>query len=620
MKKKELLLDYLKNKETVSYVAAAELAKVLGVTTRSVRYYVRQLNEESPEIILSHREGYQYNQKLNNLSNFLENPENLEERRFLILRQLLKKTDEGIDLFDISEELQVSDATIRADIAVLKKQIQKFHISIVQHDFSYYLVGKYEHKKALIIDLIQKRSIALPALDDVMQKFLGEISLPELSEACYKIFAKYDFQPNHYFFQNFLLHLTIALNQQDIEEEKVFSSSSFQMVEEISAWIFENYDLTLSSESQQELALLLDGERQPEGQEVKNYVDEKIEKTLKNALKELSRVFMIDFRDPHFLTRLLLHTQNLYNRAQANRIKRNLSTCEIKAQYPMLFDVAVYLSALIKKDLKIEIPEDEIAFMALHIGSFLDEQNRNVNKIKAALVVSDYLGRKKQIEQLIETRFETDLIFISEPENAELVISTDPTYKKGQTKTIIIREFLTERDFSQIGKGINQIKKKHELTFLENLLPCLILPDAFVKMEDSSSKTEVFEFIGSWFWKHGFVEDNFTEKLQEREKMSSTVFTSGIAIPHTIEYVAEKTGIMLIKPEKNFNWHSQKVELVLALAVNPADSADFNRIFSRLIELLVEPYHVHYLRESQGREELIQRLLELMLQDEYFEL
>ncbi|XHB95246.1 PRD domain-containing protein [Lactococcus garvieae] len=92
-------------------------------------------------------------------------------------------------------------------------------------------------------------------------------------------------------------------------------------------------------------------------------------------------------------------------------------------RYPILFDIAVYLSSLIARDLKIEIAEDEIAFLALHLGSFLDEQEENEYKIRTQLKMSGYLERENRVLGCLEKRFGDELLFVKNGFNDEKMLS-----------------------------------------------------------------------------------------------------------------------------------------------------------------------------------------------------
>lgn len=614
MKKREVLLEYLKKNRKQNFISSKELSKILGVTDRSIRYYVKQLNEEEPKLIEASREGYRYNgqQEVGDNTN-----DAINSRRFSILQLLLKNNEKGVSLFDLAEKLWVSEATIRQDIGILQKMISSKGLRISQHDFYYYLKGSYDEKRQLIMSLIRQQGNSIQSLEEEMQRFLGEISLSEMTEVCRSIFKSHRFHVNNYFFQNFILHLIFAIHQQSVSKHQNFASPSFEMIEEISQWLFKHYNIVITTEDKIELALLCDGEKGHPESQLDAYVAQEVSESLQHALKEISEVFLIDFTDEKFLTRLLIHTQNLYNRIKDRKVKRNLSAIEIKVRYPILFDIAVYLSSLIARDLEIEIAEDEIAFLALHLGSFLDEQEENEYKIRTQLKISGYLDRENRVLGCLEKRFGDELLFVkngfNDEKNVELILSSDKIIESNpQYETVQIHEFLMEKDFILIREAIDRVKNKRYQYFLRSFLPEIIQENAFIHLKGEISKTVAFEKIGQWFFKNGFAEKEFAEKLFEREGSSSTSFSSGIALPHSIRYEGRKTGILIFKPEKPLHWDNQIVQLILSFTISPDDSKDFNKIFPHLIEILTEEYHVEYLRRSENRKEFLERMIELL--------
>lgn len=90
-----------------------------------------------------------------------------------------------------------------------------------------------------------------------------------------------------------------------------------------------------------------------------------------------------------------------------------------------------------------------------------------------------------------------------------------------------------------------------------------------------------------------------------------------MAIPHTIKYESQKTKILIVRPEQYMLWDEQKVELIVALAISPDEVVEFNSIFPRLVEILVENYHVSFLKSSKNAEEFTKRLIDLMCEDGY---
>ena len=84
------------------------LANHLNVSVRSIKNYVREINEEYPEAIHSSREGYRLDMEL--AKSILDEtadhiPQTSEERVIYILNQLINHhQEEAIDIYDLCEK------------------------------------------------------------------------------------------------------------------------------------------------------------------------------------------------------------------------------------------------------------------------------------------------------------------------------------------------------------------------------------------------------------------------------------------------------------------------------------------------------------------------------------
>lgn len=301
-----------------------------------------------------------------------------------------------------------------------------------------------------------------------------------------------------------------------MEEGKIIKSS--EMISQLCQSIYDKYGVEISDEEKIELALLCESERD-NSNEIYLHIDEKIILTLNRALKKLSEVYFINFTDDKFIKRLLLHVQSLYHRAKMGTIKRNLSARDIKMNYPVLFDIAIYLSEQIASDLSIKIIEDEIAFIALHIGSFLDEQDTD-KKIHALLESPGYLEDKESFALRINEKIKNELVFDAvNADEAEIIISSNLTKSNSNEKTIEISAFLTDRDITKIRRKIEEIKNQKYRDDLQVILSKLIEDNCTIKVLSSDSKESVIEKISQWFITNNFVNEDFKEKILEREEI-----------------------------------------------------------------------------------------------------
>lgn len=640
MNKTDMLLDYLKRHSGNEFISAKTLAESLGVTDRTIRHYVKSINEKQPNLIESSRVGYRLSNHVTNIQ-YPEKNDHIDNRRFYILRRLIKSSDRGLDLFDLADTLYVSDATIRSDMIHLNRLVTKHNLQIIQQNNRYILTGDEKSRRKLMIDLIGFSKPTKTSLEEEVQRFLGNISLQQLMKLSKDSFEKYNVHPNTYFFKNFIIHLAIAIDRATDNEQLEQSSfpinnrnaTSFKIIEDITENLNKIYPIQFSQADKDELAILFIGQIKDDEISMDNYANIKVSKALEHAIKEIGEVYMLDFDDHHFKTRLLVHVQNLYNRLLQNKYTRNLSVLNIRIKYPIIFDIAVYLASVLSNDLNVEINDDEIAFIALHIGSFLNSQHDDNNKINTVIITPAYLGQQTEIEKCIQKHFDDDLFITGVYEDVselssllpnELVITTHSLEHLGNqfattnTEIVSIREFMTKHDIALISRAIEKIKHHNYLNFLNEKIPELISEEFFITISDDFSREQIMETIAEGFLVNGYVEDDYLKKLNEREKVSSTAYPSGVAIPHTMRFEGKRTGLMILKPVNQIDWDSVKVKLIIGIAVNKEESYMFNRIFPRIIELAAEPYNINYLSGTNTRDELITRLIELMVRDNYF--
>ncbi|MBC1520176.1 transcription antiterminator [Listeria aquatica] len=636
MPNKERLVAYLKNVSQTRFVSARELAEVLGVTDRTIRNYVKAINTGPSPLIEANRDGYRLLLQNEQTQVIDSVEESIDSRRFYILRRMFKNTERGIDALDIADTLYVSDASIRADLAALRKLAGKYDLVIRQQQGRFILEGKSRNKRRLMVQLMRSTNHGDTGFEVDIQKFLDEIPLEEVIKIVTRTFEKFQLKPNSYFLQNFILHLAIAIGRAKEEFAKWQTNQEHvetgNVVQEINHCLAERFGIELLQEDSQELQLLCDGEFRHTDVELLEFVEPQVLKSLKRALAEIKEVYLLDFNDQAFKKRLLLHVQNLYIRSKQQKFSRNLSLLEIKVKYPVLFDMAIYLCSILSNDLKVTISDDEIAFLALHIGSFVDNQRKAETKIRAVIATPRYNSNEERIksrikkelgEEVIIEAVVQDLLDLDLSIQPNLIIFTQMVSEKkwdffSQAKTVTIKEFITTKDLNLIRRKVEEIKQEKYKTFLEALLPQLIEEAFYQEVTERVNKADIFEMIAEGFLKKQFVPENFEEKLIERERLSATSFPSGVAVPHAIKYVSYRTGIFIIHSRECIEWEGVDVHLVIALSVDQDDSEDFNKIFPRMIELLAEEVNVAYLNKSENRKDFIKRLIHLMTSNGYY--
>ena len=132
--------------------------------------------------------------------------------------------------------------------------------------------------------------------------------------------------------------------------------------------------------------------------------------TVDKIINEVSELYSINLSHESFIIPFALHIQSLITRASLNKYNKNPLSEQIKKDWPIIYDIAIFISLKLSDIYQIEIAEDEVAFIFLHIGNEIDRQNTSKDKLKCVLLCSHYLNIKKKIYNQLLKDFSDDII------------------------------------------------------------------------------------------------------------------------------------------------------------------------------------------------------------------
>ena len=166
----------------------------------------------------------------------------------------------------------------------------------------------------------------------------------------------------------------------------------------------------------------------------RNYIEEEYIHITKRIIHKVINTYHLFEFDDEFFVKFTLHIKNLFLRIKNNYTAKNPLTQKIKTDFPLIYDIAVYIAQILNKDYSVLIDEDEIAFIAFHIGSYLENSNKNQNKISCIFIYTDYYSMHQKAVETIIKNFENELNmkaaipldqYDSALMHADLIISTN---------------------------------------------------------------------------------------------------------------------------------------------------------------------------------------------------
>ena len=635
MKKKEQeLLNYLS--EFNKPIRSAEIANALDISVRSVKNYVHNINSlYGKNIILSSRNGYELNLQ-NNYSLVLTNsseqiPQTLEERSFFIIKQLVLNHSVQIEIFDLCDSLCVSYSTIKSIISKMNKTYSSYNLEFYCEHDCIRIKGDEINKRKLLSYIINEESKSSIMNVNVLKNNFASIDVEKLQNIIFTTFKKYNYYLNDFSSMNLLLHLLIIvdreLNGNELNdgqnEVSIDNQDELNFLNEFIAQLETTFEISINKYERFEIYMLFKTNAnfsiEDSSKKLKELVGDNIIELIDKYVEDINNIYMVDLSSKAFKTPFTLHLKNLLLRAQSGKYTSNPMVETIKNNSPLIFDIAIYISLDLAERFNIKINEDETAFLAMHIGSEIERQADNKDKIPVAILCPNYHNMADQIMNSLMLNFGNQLNMVGSIHNendfytlnnpVSILFTTIPvTTKIINTNTnepldvVLISPLNLKSQFSIIQNAILQAQEKYRDRKLKVKFNDFFEQSLFVVDSKLKNKKQVLTKLCDCLLVQNYVDTNFEESVYKRENAAGTAF-GNVAIPHSIEMNAIKTSIAVAISKEGIQWNSNIVHIVLLLAINKADRRSFRALYESLISLFSEDKVIQEIRNCTSFDE-----------------
>lgn len=657
LNEKELQLLRLLAESTTPLTARA-LSAELGVSVRTVKTYVQRINRESNNVIRSGQRGYRTDARaaralLEQTHAPSDIPQTNDERTLFILHRLLA-SPEPLDIFDLCEQLYVSYSTMKSVISSIRGRLSPFRLGLKLENNHVALTGRERDMRRLLSDLLYSEA-AVSFLDlKSIQKAFPQIDIPYI-EACVRsvLDANHCFA-NDYSMINLVLHIAITIDrintgsaaqQADANDaamphpplpteavsrphdlDDAIGPQELEMARTIARELEQHFAVELDATEVSELALLLASRttmldyRTANRENIVRFVGEACLDVVNEMIEDLKENAGINLSEHEFYVRFALHIKNLIVRARTGGLSKNPLTQQIKTSCPLLYDTAVVEADLLQRRAGIQINDDEIAYIAFHLGSTLETQKQLTNKVKAVLYCPSYYNIDAKILLFLNRHFEDDLLVtnvvtdegdLAHLQGAELLISTVPVNSYYGAPTYLISIVPGETDRLQIRHMVDDIRAEKRRRALREHLENLIEPGLFEINSARLQSRDVIHTMAERLVERGYVTDEFEQQVLEREKLSSTVYGS-CAIPHALRMASRRSSISIMLSRMPISWGNANVNLVIMLSFSKSDQEVFYEVFDPLVSVLSNREQVAALVKTETYDAFISRLCEMM--------
>lgn len=621
--KSPLLLTYLSRSE--GWTPASEIAEHLGVSTRTVRSYVTAVKVAAAplDVILSSPDGYRLNRDAHaeyaardRSSDVAGTPR--ERVTFLVTR--LTHAGVELDVHDLAESLFVSSSTVEADLRQVRALAREAGLELVRDGDHVRLTGPDAGHRRIVSRLFSdEQAHGLVDLRRVQEAF-GIDDLSGFKTDVMAVLERQGYAINEFGLDRVLLHTAIAVERSrgsSLADDAPEPGDA--VAKDLDRLVVERFGTRLPAGELTALTTLLTtraGTRLTARNEIGEHVD-----VVRRIVDRAQEEFLVDLDDDAFLTRLGAHVGNLVVRARDGVGNPNPLARTIKSSYPLTYELAVFVAAEIQREFTITIGDDEIAYIALHIGSHLERRATHGERLTCVLVSPGYhdiaellerrilpaLGDDAVIDRVL-TRTDVDPADL----HADLVISTVP-WDVRPANVVIVQPLPTDADLDAVRGAITRIRRQRRRRAIADQL-LLYFDDAlFFRDLEARDAESVIRVLGERMRERGIIDDDYLDGVLDRERISSTAFTEWLAVPHALTMSAKRTAIAIALYESPIPWGDGTVQVVALVAFSAKDRASFQTVFEQFVEVFSDRSDVQrLLRASTDFPAYIDELVRLI--------
>lgn len=610
-----------------SPVTAKELADKLDVSIRTIKSYVAQINASaSSRVIYSGRMGYHADRpraiQLIGQGHEQAIPQNYQERSIFILRKLTVENKTNLTIFDICEELCVGYSTLKNDISKLNREYASSNTRIVQKGNDLILEGSEADKRKLI-----SRIIFSDASETLINLSILKQNFPSHDVDCAADLVRHAFAGSEYFlndfaYMNVVLHVLILVSRirsgdsfSDIAPSWTLSPSEHTFSNLLCSQIEEVFNIQLNDQERHNIAcfarsnaylIATHGVR-----ELHNRVNEPIIKLCLELIKLVYSTYMVDLSSEQFLVPFTLHIQNLIMRSGIRDAAPNPMLETIRRECPLIFDIATCIAMHVQKRLTITISDNEIAYLALHVGAEIERQKTSSDKVSCVMICPDYRGIAEDLYNRFLIRFSNyvELIQVVSFEDdmcrdvsCDLIISTIPLNREHAAKTLCINPLTWEKSQHRIMHAIEQIYTERKNRILCEEFDTYFDERLFFAETNISERYRLIDMLCDHLESFGYVMPEYRFSVTCREEAASTAF-GHIAIPHSISMDALQTCVSVLISKEGIKWGTTTVYVVFLVAMSGINMKEFRNVYEALVSLFDNDTMVQALKHVQSFEE-----------------
>lgn len=565
-----------------------------------------------------------------------------EERQLQLLKRLLM-TDKPVTMQQLADELYMSKSTIHQDLEHIDRWLRPFHLQLVRKpnlglrvegeeknwrmalaklveglvDHAHYMLN--EQQLNMVADVLQPYEVAF--IEKEVQEIGTALPFPLTDEA--KI--------------SLAIHIAIAVKRikqgyriqmnatqlHELKKKKEYELAK-QLAHKIEVWLA----IKIPDAEVGYMALHLLGARiRYDRVHIKDGVEPFFREIDEEALR-LTRL-LIEYMSNHIDDRLLndqellfgltIHLHSTLNRLRNGLAITNPMLWEIKRMYRYAFEVVLSFMKQMEKDIQLTIPEDEVAYIVLHIQAALERMHHRKHERKKVLIVcTTGSGTSRFVEAKFAAAFpEVDVVGIAsisqlykamEEKKPDLLVSTVPLPSHTNVPTVIVSPLLREHELEMVKDQLFHLRVKQKEKPSYRTIKALVDERLIFLDLPFETREHVITYLGGQLYEQGYVDQLYKQSANERESISSTYIGNEMAIPHGEVRLIHQSAIAIGRLQTPIDWGGERVRLVFMMANGIQDKERVKQLFQELVALSEDEGLLKQLKQAKTTSEFYQCL------------
>lgn len=658
-KKKERLMRLINVLEGASSpVPAAALARMLDTSERTIRNYVTQINEEGSRRIASSNEGYRLVDGAAKKPgapdcstasgasgpaplSFAGAPGSAIARRDYVISRLIVRPS-GVEVFEAAKRLHISESTFASSVMPQVRQLlSQFGLGIETHSFVMTLTGSEQDKRRLMGFLATHDSDGYFSSTQTLEGLFPEFDVESILAGIVKICQDSELLINDFALNNLLIHLLVivirlksanALPEGDevIDVNKMLEEFSqreaiLRCANGISSYFEREFGCVIPEADFRQIVVLiaLSVERcsyenlNLEG--LADLIDQEFLDLVKRICDQTVARYDIPAFDEPLLLQLTLHVFNAVQRAQYHVSYPNPLAHQIKHEYAPVYDMAVYFAHQFTRERGVQMDENEIAFIAFHIGAYLERCPVQNGAVTCVVLVNNYHGMASQLANDVQRALGDEAMvagvmtqqeYLAQGPECDFVVCS--TRVEGvAAEQVVVGPILTRKGERAVREKVEGILRARETGASRRFLKSLFSPDLYARnVELEGGRDEVIDYLASLAEWLGYAEKDFVRDVHAREAASSTAFTDCLAVPHSIGAYAKRSFIAVLHNDAPIAWGNHSVKFVLLIGIAEQDMTMFRGAFDIIVETFMSVDKTAALLRTSRYDEFVEAFLQ----------